>query len=495
MSANAASPRIQPLDVGAFLEGSLVDSESDATFELVNPSSGRRLMAIPRGCAADVERAVASCRRTFESGAWSEAPPSARKQILHRYADLIAAEGPALDAIDAQDMGKPVSVGLFNAAAAAGLLRFYAEAIDKVRGEVYTSDRNSFVAQRKVPRGVVGAIVPWNFPTYNAVLKLAPALAAGNCVTLKPSEWSPRSALRLAQLAMEAGLPAGALNVVPGLGETVGEALGLHMDVNMIAFTGSTATGKRVLQFAGQSNMKVVQAECGGKSPQIVFDDGVDLDAAAAMIAGFLLVNQGQICSVGSRLLVQRSIESALLEKVTEHMKRVVMGDASDPKTTFGPLVSARQHARVMSYIDTAQAEGARLITGGRRGLPSSGGYFVEPTLFGSVSPDSRIAQEEIFGPVLAVIPFDDEAEAIRIANGTIYGLVAYVWTAQLSRAMRMMKGIRSAVVINAAAPAGEGPGHAFSLEPFGQSGLGVESGLAGMENYLQRQLAWVNHA
>jgi acyl-CoA reductase-like NAD-dependent aldehyde dehydrogenase len=219
------------------------------------------------------------------------------------------------------------------------------------------------------------------------------------------------------------------------------------------------------------------------------------LDAAAAMIAGFLLVNQGQICSVGSRLLVQRSIEHALMEKVTQHMRSVVMGDASDPKTTFGPLVSARQHARVMSYIDTAQAEGARLITGGRRGLSSSGGYFVEPTLFGSVSPGSRIAQEEIFGPVLAVIPFDDEAEAIRIANSTIYGLVAYVWTAQLSRAMRMMKGIRSAVVINAAAPAGEGPGHAFSLEPFGQSGLGIESGLAGMENYLHRLLACENHA
>jgi acyl-CoA reductase-like NAD-dependent aldehyde dehydrogenase len=361
-------------------------------------------------------------------------------------------------------------------------------------GEVYGSDQHSFVVHRRAPRGVVAAVVPWNFPTANAVLKLAPALAAGNCVVLKPSELASRSATHLAHLALQAGLPPGVLNVVPGLGETVGRALGLHMDVDMVAFTGSTVVGKQMLQYSGQSNMKIVMAECGGKSPQIVFADGVDLDAASVWIADVLLTNQGQLCSVGSRLLVHRSIEGAMTEKIIARMKQIVTGDALDPKTTFGPLGSATQCERVMRYIEGAQADGAQLLTGGNRILQESGGYFVEPTVFGNVSPDARIAKEEIFGPVLSVIPFADEAEAIRIANGTMYGLAAYVWTASLSTGMRMAKGIRSSVLINAAAP-GEGPGHAWSSEPCGQSGFGAEGGLAGMENYLRRQLVWFSHA
>lgn len=481
--------------VAPFLDGVLSESESEAAFEVINPSNGRRCLSIPQGCAADADRAVASARCAFEDGRWSEAAPSFRKQTLHRLADLIAAQGDALDALDAEEMGKPVSVTFCNAAASAGLMRFYAEAVDKVQGDVYGSDKNSFVAQRRVPRGVVAAVVPWNFPTFVAVLKVAPALAAGNCIVLKPSEWSSRSAIRLAQLALQAGLPSGVLNVVPGLGETVGRALGLHGDVDMVAFTGSTAVGKLMLRYAGQSNMKVVVAECGGKSPQIVFADGVDLDAAAGTIAQLLLTNQGQICSVGSRLLVQRPIETRMLEKITAQFNRVVMGDALDPKTTFGPLVSAAQCTKVMQYIETAEADGARLVMGGHRALPQSGGYFVEPTLFREVPPTARIAQEEIFGPVLSVIPFEDEAEAIRIANGTMYGLMAYVWTANLSTGMRMAKRIRSSVMVNAVVPMGEGPGNAFSHEPAGQSGIGAESGLAGIESYLRRQLVWFNHA
>jgi acyl-CoA reductase-like NAD-dependent aldehyde dehydrogenase len=337
--------------------------------------------------------------------------------------------------------------------------------------------------------------VPWNFPTYNAMLKVAPALAAGNCVVLKPSELSSRSAIRLAQLALHAGVPEGVLNVVPGLGETVGRALGLHKDVDMVAFTGSTEVGKLMLQYAGQSNMKVVMAECGGKSPQIVFADGVDLDAASDSIAGFLLVNQGQICSVGSRVLVHRSIEDAVIEKLIARTKQVVVGDAMDANTTFGPLVSAKQCERVMRYIEEASAEGAQLSVGGNRLLKQSGGYFVEPTVFRNVKPTAKIAQEEIFGPVLTVIPFDDEAEAVRIANDTIYGLSAYVWTANLSTGLRMAKAIRSMVLVNAVSPKGEGPGHAGSWEPVGQSGLGTEGGMSGMESYLRRHLAWFNHA
>jgi acyl-CoA reductase-like NAD-dependent aldehyde dehydrogenase len=314
-------------------------------------------------------------------------------------------------------------------------------------------------------------------------------------VVLKPSELSTRSAIRLAQLAVEAGVPSGVMNVVPGLGGTVGRALGLHADVDMIAFTGSTETGKQMLAYAGQSNMKAVLAECGGKSPHIVFDDGVDLDAAAASIARMLLTNQGQICSVGSRLLVQRSVAQAMVERITAHMSPLVMGDALDPKTTFGPLASARQCSRVMQYIESGTSEGAELVAGGKRALLGSGGYFIEPTVFANVPATARIAREEIFGPVLAVIPFADEREAVSIANDTMYGLIAYVWTANLATGMRVAKGIRSSVRLNASPPCGEGAGHAASIEPSGQSGLGTEGGLAGMESYLRRQTLWINHA
>jgi acyl-CoA reductase-like NAD-dependent aldehyde dehydrogenase len=482
-------------EVAPFFDGSIRDSEAGAEFHVINPSNGQRLCAIPAGSDADADHTVASARSAFDDGRWSEAPPSTRKQTLHRLADLIGKEAATLDALDAGEMGKPVSEAFCNAAAAAGLMRFYAEAIDKVAGDVYSSDKASLVIQRRVPRGVVAAVVPWNFPTFNAVLKVAPALAAGNCVVLKPSELSSRSAMRLAHLALQAGLPPGVLNVLPGLGETVGRALALHLDVNMLSFTGSSAVGKLMLQYSGQSNMKVVMAECGGKSPQVVFADGVDLDAAAEAIAQELLVNQGQLCSVGSRLLVQRSIEEAMVEKIARRMSQVAIGDALDPNTTFGPIVSSKQCARVMEYIEGAAADGAQLVTGGHRALPKSGGYFVEPTVFRNVRPSARIAQEEIFGPVLAVIPFDDEAAALRVANSTMYGLVAYVWTASLSTGMRMAKGIRSSVIVNAAKPSGEGAGHAYSHEPFGQSGIGAESGLTGMESYLRRQLVWINHA
>lgn len=480
--------------VGAFVDGSFLASDSEAVAHVINPSSGRRLLSFPAGCDADVDRAVHSARRAFDDGRWSEATPSFRKKTLHRLAELIEADGRRLNAFDAGEMGKPISTAAFNATAAADFTRFNAEAVDKVLGDVFVSDRHSFVAQRRVPRGVVAAVVPWNFPTFNAMLKIAPALAAGNSVVLKPSELSPRSALRLAHLALEAGLPKGVLNVMPGLGETVGRALGLHRNVDMVAFTGSTEVGKLMLQYAGQSNMKVVVAECGGKSPQIVFADGVDLDVASSSIASFLLTNQGQICSVGSRLLVPPSIEGALLQRISARMKDIVMGNALEPETTFGPLASANQCERVMGFIESAIGEGAELVAGGRRVMLETGGYFVEPTIFRDVSPAAQIAQEEIFGPVLSVIPFEDEADAIRIANSTSYGLAAYVWTASLATGMRVAKGIRSMVLVNAVAP-GEGPGHAGSWEPVGQSGVGPEGGMAGLESYLRRQLVWFSHA
>jgi acyl-CoA reductase-like NAD-dependent aldehyde dehydrogenase len=485
---------VEPV-LAPFLDGASSPSASDETVEVINPSNGQRCALIPAGCEADVNRAVAAARCAFEDGRWSEAAPSFRKGVLSRLADLISAEAATLDALDATEMGKPVGEPRANAAAAATLARFCAEAAEKVMGDVYCSDKHSFVAQRRVPRGVVAAVVPWNFPTYNAVLKAAPAMAAGNCVVLKPSELSSRSAVRLGQLALQAGLPPGVFNVVPGLGETVGRALGLHMDVDMVTFTGSTDVGKLMLQYAGSSNLKVVLAECGGKSPQIVFNDGVDLDTAADAIARFLVTNQGQICSVGSRLLVQRSIEAVMVEKIADRFGQIVLGDAVDPRTTFGPVVSARQCQRILHYIETARVDGAQLVVGGRRVRPETGGFFVEPTLFRNVSATARIAREEIFGPVLSVIAFDNEGDAIRIANDTIYGLLAYVWTADLSRGMRMAKSIRSSVSINAIAPTGEAAGHVGSFEPARQSGQGVEGGLGGLESYMRRQRVTFYHA
>jgi acyl-CoA reductase-like NAD-dependent aldehyde dehydrogenase len=470
-------------------------SSCEDRLDVINPANGQRCCSIPVGSEEDVNRAVASARAAFDDGRWSEAPPSFRKTVLHRFSELVLAEAGVLDQLDAGEMGKPVSVQFANSTAAAGLMRFYAEAVDKVAGDVFSSDHKSFVAQRRVPRGVVAAVVPWNFPTYNAILKVAPALAAGNCVVLKPSELSSRSAVRLANLAISAGLPPGVFNVVPGLGQTVGRALAMHQHVDMIAFTGSTAVGKLMAKYAADSNMKVVQTECGGKSPQIVFDDGVALNEAGEAIARFLLTNQGQICSVGSRLLVQRSIEKPLLEIIGNWMQRIVIGDPIDPKTTFGPLASSTQCERVMRYIAEARRTDAQLVLGGNRMHEDTGGYFVEPTVFRSVDPAIPLAQEEIFGPVLAVTAFDTEAEAVRIANGTKYGLGAYVWTANMSTGMRMMKSLRSSVRINATLPVGEGSGYAASHEPEGQSGWGTEGGLAGMETYLRRQRVWFSHA
>jgi acyl-CoA reductase-like NAD-dependent aldehyde dehydrogenase len=483
------------LQVRPLIDGTLSTSHSVSDVVVVNPSTGRQLATIPRGAESDVDQAVVSARRAFEDGRWRGLPMSSRKAVLHRFAEQIASQAKYLDRLDAEEMGKPVGLTFANANAAAALLQFHAEAIDKLEGTVYGDAPGSVVLQRRVPRGVVAAVSPWNFPAYNAVLKVAPPLAAGNCVVLKPSELSSRSALIVAGLALEAGLPPGVLNVVPGLGETVGRALALHHDVDMISFTGSTDVGKLMLQYSGQSNMKVVVAECGGKSPQIVFADGVDLDAVGSSIASFLLTNQGQICSVGSRLLVERSIESELIGTIVKRLKQRVIGDAIDPSTTFGPVVSEKQCKRVAQYIESGQSDGAELVLGGRRVLEESGGFFIEPTVFRAVSPTFRIAQEEIFGPVLSVIPFESEADAVRIANDTAYGLSAYVWTSDLSRGMRMAKAIRSSIWISSAPQSGEGAGYAVSVEPAGQSGLGVEGGVAGIESYLRRQLVWINHA
>ena len=484
----------KPIDIKPFVDGQQIESSSTDTFDVANPANGQHLFSIPRGSENDIDRAVASARSAFDDGRWSDAPPSFRKATLHEFARLIETEASALDLLDAEEMGKPVSLTFASATVASGLVRFCAEAVDKLSGEVFSSDQGSLVAQRRIPYGVVGAIAPWNFPTTNAVLKTIPALAVGNCVVLKPSELSSRSAIRLAQLAVEAGIPPGVFNVVPGVGETVGRALGLHPHVDMLTFTGSTVVGKLMLQYAGQSNMKPVTLECGGKSPQILFADGLDLDGVADVIAHMILRNQGQVCVAGTRLLVQRSIETELLDKLSARFKQLKLGDPQDPNTTFGPVATAQQCDKVMGYIQSGIDSGAELVTGGKRVLQETGGYYIEPTLFRGVKPDDRLAQEEIFGPVLSTIVFDTEDEAIAMANSTAYGLAAYVWTTQLATGMRLAKKIRSSITVNATVSLGEGAGYAASSEPAGLSGLGVEGGLAGMESYLRRQVMSFNH-
>jgi acyl-CoA reductase-like NAD-dependent aldehyde dehydrogenase len=483
------------LPVAPFVDGQFIESQCHDAFEIREPASGTRLMEIPAGSATDVEHAVRSSKRSFLDGRWHKLPPSARKRILGRWAELIEAHARRLDALDAIEMGKPVSVSIFNASAAAGFLRFNAEALDKRAGDVLSSDSSSTVIQTMVPRGIVAAIVPWNFPTYNIMLKVAPALAAGNSVVLKPSELASQAALMLARLALEAGVPPGVFNVVPGVGEIVGRALAEHMDVNMVTFTGSTAVGKLIMQYAGTSNMKVVGTECGGKSPHIVFDDGVDIEAVANSIARTLCLNQGQVCSVGSRLLVQDSLEESVVQGIIARLADLRVGDPQLTETTYGPLASEAQLSKVLAYIGAGIATNADLVYGGSRLLQESGGYFIEPTVFVNVPERSSLAQDEIFGPVLSVLRFRNVDEAIRLAASTAYGLAAYVWTSQITVGFKLSSALQTALTMVSAVPVtGEGPGYGFSGEPYGLSGVGIEGGIAGLETYMRRQTTWFTH-
>lgn len=490
---NAHTPsRPQPVAVlDNLIEGCAAPSAGAGRRKVVSAYDGRTVCDLPAGDPRDVDAAVASALAAFEDGRWSRRPPSWRKACLRRWADAIEQRAADLDLLDAADMGKPISVTAYSARAAADLIRFNAEAIDKVFGETLPSADLSLVLQRWTPRGVVAAITPWNFPVFNVALKAAPALAAGNTVVLKPSELSPRSAQAIAALALDAGIPPGVFNVVQGAGEIVGQALSQHPDVAMTTFTGSTEVGRLVVGAAAQSNLRPVLAECGGKSPHVVADDGVDLAAIAARIAGALLTNQGQICSVGSRLIVQASIAERLVEHILADFETLVAGDPCDPATTFGPLCSTTQRDRVAAFVDGARASGARVVEGGP---PAPGGGFVRPAIVFARSAVDVIWREEVFGPVLTVMTFDDIEEAIALANSTAYGLLAYVWSKDLVTGMRLVDGIRSSVVLNGAPPAGEGPGHGFSSEPSGASGLGIEGGIEGLKSYLRRQTVWINY-
>ena len=421
-------------------------------------------------------------RQAFEDGRWRALPPEHKKRILHRLADLLETHAEELALLESLDTGKPIRDALtVDIALSIRTTRWYAEALDKVYGEVGASPDNRLSYAIYEPLGVVGAIVPWNFPLHMALWKVAPALAAGNSVVLKPAEQSPMTALRLGALALEAGLPPGVLNVVPGLGETAGQALARHMDVDMIAFTGSGAVGRQLMICAGQSNLKRVSLELGGKSPQIVFADCPDFEAAAQAAFWGVFYNQGEVCTAASRLLVQASVKDRLMDRVLEIAQAVHAGDPLDPATNFGALISEKQMHTVLRYIDVARQEGGRAVLGGGRVRADSGGYYVDPTVFDAVANSATLAREEVFGPVLAVLGFDDADEALRIANDTEYGLAAGLWTSDISLAHKAARKLRAGLVwVN-------GWDACDITMPFGgfkQSGFGRDRGLHAMHKY-----------
>ena len=481
------------IDGRALINGKRVNAVDGQTFECFSPIDNRKLTDVVSCKAADVDLAVSVARAAFNDRRWAGLSPKERKQTMIRFADLILKNKEELALLETLDMGKPITASLnSDVNSAANTLRWFGEAIDKVYDEIAPTADNTLAMITREPIGVVGAIVPWNYPMAMAAWKIAPALAAGNSVVLKPSEKSPLTALRLGDLALEAGIPAGVLNVLPGFGPDAGSPLALHMDVDCIAFTGSTAVGKKIQMMAGQSNLKRAWCELGGKSPNIVFADCVDLDRAAEASAGSIFYNQGESCNAPSRLLVERSIKDEFVRKVLAELKNYQPGDPLDANTSMGAMVDCGQMENVLKYIASGKAQGAKMLAGGERVRSETGGFYISPTVFDEVTNDMTIAAEEIFGPVLSIITFDTQEESIRIANETHYGLAAAVWTRDISRAHLVAKALRAGTV------------HVNSYDedditvPFGgykQSGNGRDKSLHALEKYTELKTTWIRLA
>jgi len=471
------------------INGDFVPSRSGEQLTILSPIDGRELTTIASAGHEDVDAAVAAARNSFESGVWSKASPDERKKVLFRLADLIEQHSLELAVLGVRDNGTEIRMAIRGeSGSAAATFRFYAEAIDKVHGEVANTAQNYFGMAQREPVGVVGAIVPWNFPLMIGAWKLAPALAVGNSVVIKPAESASLSLLRVAELAMEAGLPEGVLNVVTGRGSVTGEALALHMNVDVLAFTGSGTIGRRLLEYSARSNIKRVFLELGGKSPNIVFDDVLDIDAAVQGSVNGMFRNSGQVCVAGSRLLVQQSIADEFTDKLLTTANALRIGDPLNLESDVGAISNEEQLHKDLEFVEVARKEGATLATGGKRILEDTGGYYMEPTVFTGVDAQMTIAQEEVFGPVLSIISFDDAEDAIRIANSTPYGLAAGVWTSNLTTAHRMVAAIRSGVVhVNCYG------GAAISL-PLGgmkQSGNGYDRSLHALDKFTNLKTAW----
>ena len=464
------------------INGQWVSAVSGQTLPAISPIDGQTLCRIAAAGSEDVDQAVKTARRSFEQGVWSRIAPAERKKVLHRIADRIEAHHAELAVLGVRDNGTEIAMAWkAEPGSAAGTFRYYAECVDKVNGEIAPTPEGTL--------GVVGAIVPWNFPLMIAAWKIAPALAAGNSVVLKPSEDASLSLLRLAQLCLDAGLPPGVLNVVTGTGAKAGEALARHMDVDILTFTGSGAVGRMLLKASAESNLKRVYLELGGKSPNIVFSDATDLAQAAKVSALGIYRNSGQVCVAGSRLLVQREVHDEFVERLHNIAAKLRVGDPLDVSTEIGAVSSARQLAKNLAAVQTAQIEGARLVVGGQALHPIEGGNYMAPALFDGVTPNMTLAREEVFGPVLAVLPFDNEVDAVRLANDSTYGLASAVWTGSLSRAHRMVRAIKAVVVhVNTYG----GPDITVPLGGVRQSGNGHDKSMHALDKYLDLKTAWI---
>jgi len=473
----------------ALIGGRAVQSSTGATFTAINPATNQVLAQVAACGEREVDLAVRSARQAFDQGPWARMSPGERKKILLKLAELLLVHREELALLDSLNMGKPVMDAYnIDVPGAAGVFAWYGEALDKLYDQVAPTAANTLATITREPLGVIAAVVPWNFPLDMAAWKLAPALAAGNSVVLKPAEQSPFSALRLGQLALEAGIPEGVLNVVPGLGERAGKALGLHPDVDCLVFTGSTQVGKYFMQYSAQSNLKQVWLECGGKSPNLVFADCQNLDLAAEKAAFGIFFNQGEVCSANSRLYVQRAIHDEFVERVMAKAQAWLPGDPLNPASAAGAIVDSEQTARIMRAIGQAQEEGAQLRCGGQQLTFNGSSNFIQPTVFTEVKPDSKLVREEIFGPVLAVTAFDDEAQAVALANDSVYGLAASVWSDDLNRAHRVAKALKAGTVsvntmdaLDVSVPFGGGK----------QSGFGRDLSLHSFDKYTHLKTTW----
>ena len=483
--------RAQPVIAFSHLiDGKHVPASDGGTLDILSPIDGQVLTTTAKGTAADMEAAIASARAAFEDRRWAGQPPAARKKVLMKWADLIEANALELAVLGVRDNGTEISMALkAEPGSAAGTIRYYAEALDKIYGEIAPTPSDILGMIHKEPVGVVGAIIPWNFPMMIGAWKLGPALAMGNCVVLKPSETASLSLLKMCDLALEAGLPPGVLNAVTGEGKVVGETMGLSMDVDVLVFTGSGGTGRRLMEYAARSNMKRVYLELGGKSPNIVFADAPNLDEAAKVAAAGIFRNSGQVCVAGSRLLVEASIHDDFVAAVAKASEALKVGDPLNANTAIGAVNSEAQLMANLEFVEIAQAEGGQVVLGGKRILQDTGGYYMAPTIVTGVTSDATLTQKEVFGPVLGVTAFTTEDEAVRLANATVYGLAGAAWTSNLSRAHRMVREVRTGVMhINTYG----GADGSVPLGGVGQSGNGSDKSLHAIEKYINLKTAWI---
>ena len=474
-----------------FINGKYQKSISEKSFENISPIDGKIINKVFLAHQKDVDLAVSIARESFNKGHWSNLSPGQRKKILLKFATLLERDRLELALLDTIDMGKAIN-DTYNADLPTSIdnIEWYAEIIDKLFDDISPSSKEYMGLITKEPIGVVAAIVPWNYPLWMAIWKIAPALITGNSVILKPAEQSPMSAIKIGALLSEAGVPDGVFSVLPGDGPITGKSLCLHNDVDCVAFTGSGEVGKLVLQYSGQSNMKRVQLECGGKSPNIIFADCSDLDSAAEASAYAIFGNQGEVCSAGSRLIVQKEIEKDFLDKVAKISETMKPADPLDPSSFAGAIVSSEQLEKINKYVNIGKEEGAEIKVGGNITMKETGGCYFEPTIFKNVENSMKIAQEEIFGPVLTAISFNNFDEAISIANDTEYGLAAGVWTKDINKAIKASREIRAGTVyINNYE---EGVDSTIPLGGYKQSGIGRDNGYQALENYLQVKSTWI---